>query len=112
MKNQMFYTAAVMFCLSALPAQAQEADVLAPTPAPIEAASGAGHFKDMTPEERKAFAEQHRGQLQNMTAEEKEALKAERKAKFQNMSPEQKEQLKAALRERKDGRGFKGQATQ
>ena len=100
MKNQMLCTAAVLFCLSAtclgaLPAQAQEADVLAPVPAPIEAASG-----------------QQRGQLQNMTPEEREALKAERKAKFQNMSPEQKEQLKAALKERKGGRGLKGQTAQ
>lgn len=114
MKNQMLATAAVLFCLLSLPAQAQEADVLAPVPAPIEAQNHPQleNLKNMAPEERKAFIEQQRSQLQNMTPEEKEAFKAERKAKFQNLSPEQKEQLKAAMKERKGGRGFKGHAAE
>ncbi len=117
MKNKML-PAAVFFCLSAscghvLPAFAQETDVLAPAPTPIEAPAARNHpplenLKNMTPEERQAFVAQHRSQLQNMTPEEKEALKAERKAKLQNLSPAQKEQLKAALQERAGGREWKG----
>lgn len=110
---------ALMFCLTAAPAWAEE--IL--TPAPIEAATEAAAdapaqptgaqekletFKSMSPEERKAAMDARREEMKNMNPEKRAAAKEQRKAAFQNLSDEQKQQLKAAMKERGGERRFKG----
>ncbi len=104
---------ALMFCLTAAPAHAQDntGDAAAyAAPAPISAAEKLEALKHMSPEERKAAIAERREALKNMSPEEREAAKAERKAAFQNLSEEQKQQIKAAMKERGGAHGFKGRA--
>ena len=106
---------ALMFCLTAAPAHAQDntgdtAAYAAPAPAPVSAAEKLEALKHMSPEERKAAIAERREALKNMSPEEREAAKAERKAAFQNLSEEQKQQIKAAMKERGGAHGFKGRA--
>lgn len=107
---------ALMFCLTAAPAWAEDIFVPADTAAvevPAEAAPANPQdkleaFKAMSPEQRKAAMDARREEMKNMSPEERAAAKEQRKAAFQNLSDEQKQQLKAAMKERGGERRFKG----
>ena len=104
---------ALIFCLIAAPARAQDSTGEPPAyaaPAPASAAEKLEALKHMSPEERKAAIAERREALKNMSPEEREAAKAERKAAFQNLSEEQKQQIKAAMKERGGAHAFKDRA--
>ncbi|HRJ66342.1 MAG TPA: DUF3106 domain-containing protein [Alphaproteobacteria bacterium] len=107
---------ALMFCLTAAPAWAEDifapadtAAVEAPTEAvPVHAQDKLEAFKAMSPEQRKAAMEARREEMKNMSPEDRAAAKEQRKAAFQSLSDEQKQQFKAAMKERGGERRFKG----
>lgn len=96
MKKQLLMAAVAGFCLMTASAAIAE-NVAPPELAPLST--------QMSPEQADKL-----DAFKNMTPEEKKAFKEERKQAFQSLSPEEKEELKQKFKDRRGGFHHRGAA--